>query len=85
MSADNNNGIVLLSVYSTGLAVPFVLAAVFTGTFLKRTKALRRLGRPLQIGAGIIMILMGVAMVTGYLTTFAYWLLKTFPVLSTIG
>jgi hypothetical protein len=28
---------------------------------------------------------MGIAMVTGYLTTFSYWLLKAFPALSTIG
>ena len=68
-----------------GLGVPFLLAAVFTGAFLSRTNALRRIGRPLQIGAGVIMIIMGIAMVTGYLTTFSYWMLRAFPILSTIG
>jgi cytochrome c-type biogenesis protein len=85
VSTDNFNGIALLSIYSMGLAVPFLLAALFTGSFLNRANALRRIGRPLQIGTGLIMVVMGIAMVTGYLTTFAYWLLKTFPVLSTIG
>jgi cytochrome c-type biogenesis protein len=40
---------------------------------------------PLQVGAGVILILMGIAMITGYLTTFSYWLLRTFPVFSQIG
>jgi cytochrome c-type biogenesis protein len=33
-----------------------------------RLKMLRHAGRPLQIAAGVIMVLMGVAMVTGKLT-----------------
>lgn len=85
VSTTSFNGIALLSIYSLGLAVPFLLVAVFTGSFLGRANLLRRIGRPLQVGAGIVMILMGIAMVTGYLTTFSYWLLKAFPVLSTIG
>jgi cytochrome c-type biogenesis protein len=85
VSTDGFNGIALLSIYSMGLAVPFLLAAVFTGAYLSRAHTLRRIGRPLQIAAGIVMVVMGIAMVTGYLTTFSYWLLKTFPVLSIIG
>lgn len=85
VSTDNFNGVALLSIYSLGLAVPFLLVAVFTGTFLGHTRALDRIGRPLQIAASTIMIVMGVAMVTGYLTTFSYWLLKTFPGLGAIG
>jgi len=32
-----------------------------------------------------VMVLAGVAMMTGQLTTFSSWLLETFPSLSTIG
>jgi len=32
-----------------------------------------------------VMILMGVAMITGRLSEFAYWLLETFPALGYIG
>lgn len=78
-------GVSLLAVYSLGLAVPFLIAATFTAYFLRRMKILRKLGRPLQIVSGIIMIIMGIAMITGYLSTFAYWLLQTFPVFGTIG
>lgn len=78
-------GVALLSAYSLGLGIPFLAAAVFTGAFLRRTRALSRIGRPLQITAGIIMIIMGLAMITGQLTVVALWLLNTFPAFSGIG
>ena len=34
---------------------------------------------------GVIMIVMGVAVMTGQLSTFSYWLLQAFPVLAKIG
>jgi cytochrome c-type biogenesis protein len=39
----------------------------------------------LQIAAGVVMVVMGVAMVTGKLTELSYWLLERFPVLGQIG
>jgi len=84
-SAHVANGVSLLAIYSFGLGVPFLLAAAFTATFLERAKRIRRFGRYLNVGAGIIMIAMGVAMITGRLSSFAYWLLETFPILSRIG
>jgi len=83
--ATQSSGILLLGVYSLGLGLPFLFAAVFTAHFLNRLTTMRRLGRPLHIIAGIIMILLGIAMITGYLTTFAYWILNTFPALGRIG
>lgn len=80
-----SNGVALLSVYSLGLGVPFLLAAVFAGAFMDRLTTMRRIGRPLQITAGAVLIVMGIAMITGQLSVFAYWLLKTFPGLATIG
>jgi cytochrome c-type biogenesis protein len=35
--------------------------------------------------AGGVMVLMGVAMMTGQLSRFGFWLLKTFPVFGRIG
>ncbi len=80
-----SSGTALLTVYAMGLGVPFVLAALFTGAFASRMGRLRRLGRPLQVGAGVLMILVGVAMITGWLSTFAFWMLKTFPIFGEIG
>ena len=84
-AATVSNGIALLGAYSLGLGIPFVATALFTGALLKRLKSMRRIGHWLQIGAGVAMIIMGIAMITGMLTAFAFWLLKTFPVLATIG
>lgn len=75
----------LLIAYALGLGVPFLLAAVFMRELLGHFKALRRIGRPLQLVAGAIMVLFGVAMVTGKLAVLSYWLLEVLPVLGTIG
>jgi cytochrome c-type biogenesis protein len=80
-----SSGIGLLGAYSLGLGIPFLATALFTGLMLRRLKGMRRFGRWLQIGAGVGMIFMGVAMITGWLSTFAFWLLKTFPVFARIG
>ena len=84
-SATVASGVLLLGVYSLGLGVPFVLTALFTTGVMKRLGTLGGLGRALKIAAGVALIAMGTAMITGDLTTFAFWLLETFPILSTIG
>jgi cytochrome c-type biogenesis protein len=85
LSATASSGVALLAVYSIGLGVPFLLFAFFTESLAKRLKAMRRAGRLLQMGAGGVMILMGVAMMTGYLSAFSFWLLRNVPVLAEIG
>lgn len=84
-SATVAGGVSLLAIYSLGLGVPFVLAALFTDGLVARLKAIGRLGRVLQILAGGLLVLMGIAMITGQLTAIAYWLLEAFPVLADIG
>ncbi len=84
-SATVAEGVKLLAIYSLGLGIPFLLVAVFTGGLLARLKSIGRVGRILQILAGSIMVVMGVAIITGQLSTFSFWLLETFPILSTIG
>jgi cytochrome c-type biogenesis protein len=78
-------GVRLLGAYSAGLGVPFLLAAVFLHEVARRWRSMRRAGRPLMIAAGAVMIVMGIAMITGRLTAFSYWLLERFPVLGRIG
>jgi cytochrome c-type biogenesis protein len=84
-TADVAKGSLLLTVYSLGLGLPFLLAALFTGTLLARLKALGRVGRTLQRAAGTLLVAMGVLMITGQLEVVAYWLLETFPALASIG
>lgn len=85
VSATATSGVTLLAIYSLGLGVPFLLSAAFTDVLMRRLKSARRLGRFLQVGAGVVMMLMGVAMITGTMSNFAFWLLETFPILSKIG
>jgi cytochrome c-type biogenesis protein len=84
-SATVSGGVALLAVYSLGLGVPFLLAALFTDGLMARLRAIGRIGRLLQLAAGAILILMGIAMMTGQLSTFSYWLLDTFPALANVG
>jgi cytochrome c-type biogenesis protein len=74
-----SDGAKLLSIYSMGLAVPFLLVAAFTGRFMESAASFRRIGLLLQKAAGGILALVGVLMVTGYLFSFGTWMLKTFP------
>ena len=85
VAATLNQGIALLSVYALGLGLPFLAAALFAGKFLNRLNGMRRVSKALHIVAGIILIATGIAMITGYLSAFGFWLLKTFPVFSAIG
>ncbi|KAB2848184.1 MAG: cytochrome c biogenesis protein CcdA [Hyphomicrobiaceae bacterium] len=85
VQASVTGGVALLAVYSLGLGVPFVLAALFTDGLIARIKRVGRVGRGLQLAAGAIMILMGLAMITGQLTALSYWLLETIPALGNIG
>lgn len=85
MQSSAVQGVLLLGFYAAGLGVPFLLAALFMGKLVGRMKAFRRVGVLLQVSAGIVMVLMGMAMITGHLTSFAFWLLKAFPVLGRIG
>ncbi len=84
-SATVTDGVALLAIYSLGLGMPFLLAALFTDALIARLKAIGRLGRLLQVAAGGLMVLMGIAMITGQLTALSYWLLDAFPALATIG
>jgi cytochrome c-type biogenesis protein len=84
-SATIGEGVTLLAVYSAGLGVPFLIVAGFTGSISGRLRGIGRWGRRLHQAAGGVMILMGLAMMTGRLSALSYWLLDAFPVLGRIG
>jgi cytochrome c-type biogenesis protein len=84
-SGSLSDGVWLLSIYSAGLGVPFLLTALFTDVIAARVESIGRTGRWLYKGAGFVMVIMGVAVMTGQLSRFAYWLLGAFPFLANIG
>lgn len=78
-------GTMLLAVYAAGLGIPFLLAAVFVQ---RSTKIMNRLKRHMGIiekAMGLLLLIVGVAMLTGAFTTFSWWLLETFPGLAVLG
>ena len=85
VSESASAGMRLLGAYSAGLGVPFLVTAVFLHELAGRWRLMRRLGRPLMVVAGVVMVAMGIAMMTGKLTAFSYWLLERFPILGRIG
>lgn len=84
-AAGSGGGIVLLGAYSLGLGVPFLVTALFIDRAAKWLGGLRGFGATLQIGGGLVMVVFGIAMVTGQLAVFSIWLLNTFPELGRIG
>ena len=74
----------LLAVYSLGLGVPFLLAALFAGTFLRfMTRFRRHLGTVERV-MGVLLVVTGILFLTGGMQTAAFWLLETFPGLGNI-
>src|SRR3954453_9737806 len=79
------NGAGLLAVYSLGLGIPFLLAAAAIkpfAAFLTRFK--RHLGQMERVMGGLL-VLTGVAFLTGFVSQASFWLLEMFPALGTIG
>lgn len=85
ISATVSQGILLLGLYSAGLAVPFLATSLLMDRLVLRLRRWRRAGHILHMGAGVVMVGLGVVMATNRLSVFSYWLLGTFPALARIG
>jgi cytochrome c-type biogenesis protein len=75
----------MLAIYSLGLGVPFMIAAFAIepfAAFLARFRA--HLGL-VEKAMGGLLVLTGIAFLTGAVGQFSYWLLDTFPMLGQIG
>ena len=78
-------GALMLAVYSLGLGIPFLIAAFAVenfAAFLARFRA--HLGL-VEKAMGGLLVLTGVAFLTGAITQASFWLLDTFPLLGKIG
>lgn len=78
-------GTTLLGVYALGLGIPFLLAAVFIQRSMGLMARLKRHMGLIERAMGVLLILVGVALLTGAFAAFSYWLLETFPALALIG
>lgn len=83
--ADVARGAVLLGAYAIGLGVPFLLVAAFFPQMSGPLNWMKRNMAVIEKLSGALLVLVGLAMATGMLTIFAYWLLETVPVLQIFG
>lgn len=72
--ADLGKGMWLLSAYSLGLAVPFLVSAVAIDRFTAFFQRMRRQMVWISRISGAVMIAIGVLLLTGYFTVLASWL-----------
>jgi cytochrome c-type biogenesis protein len=73
-TSDVTRGMQLLAVYSAGLALPFLIAAVAVESFLDWFQRFRRYLPWVMRLSGVILIVVGVLLATGEFTRLAGWL-----------
>jgi cytochrome c-type biogenesis protein len=72
-------GVTLLSVYSMGLAIPFLISALALSWFLGVFSRFRRFIPMIEKASGVLLILVGVLLMTGTFTLLSTWLLPFTP------
>ena len=75
----------LLAVYSAGLGIPFLIAAFAVGPAMAAITKFRRYIGIVEKVMGGLLVLTGIAFLTGWVSEAAFWLLETFPALGKIG
>lgn len=78
-------GTLLLGIYAAGLGIPFLLAAMFITRAMGFMNRIKRHMKMIERVMGAMLVLVGIAMVTGAFTALAFWLLETFPALGALG
>jgi cytochrome c-type biogenesis protein len=78
-------GMGLLAVYSAGLGIPFILAAVAMKPFMDFMARFRRHLQTVERVIGALLVLTGILFMTGSMADIAFWILETFPSIGTIG
>lgn len=79
------DGALLLAVYSLGLGVPFLIAALFAARFVLFMRRFRRHFPLVERAMGGVLVLTGALFLSGGMQRASFWLLENFPALSTIG
>jgi cytochrome c-type biogenesis protein len=74
MEATMTRGMLLLVAYSLGLGIPFLAAAVGFNWYLAGARRVTRWLRPLELGAGALLVVMGVLLFTGRFTALSSFL-----------
>ena len=80
-----SKSILLLSFYSLGLAIPFIISGILIDKFLFFSKSFRKYISTITKVGGAILLLTGIAILTGQLQVLGFFILEYFPLLGNIG
>jgi cytochrome c-type biogenesis protein len=78
-------GILLLSFYSLGLAIPFILSGYYMSKFLTTKKGFSKYYGKVTKTGGIILLATGILITTNQIQVISYYILSAFPFLTTLG
>ncbi len=78
-------GATLLTAYSLGIGLPFLIASLAAKPFMTFMQRFKRHIPKVEKGMGGILVLTGLLFITGTINDLSYWLLETFPSLGKIG
>src|SRR5690606_39933304 len=82
--ASLSNGVQLLFVYSLGLGIPFILAAVAIRPFLSFMQRFRKHLGAMEKVMGILLVVTGIMFLSGTMNWLGQWMIETFPGLAQI-
>ena len=83
--ASISKGILLLSFYSLGLAIPFILSGYFMNSFLISKKGFGKYYNRITKTGGTILLITGILIATNQIQVISYYILTTFPFLTSLG
>ena len=83
--ASVSKGVLLLSFYSLGLAIPFIVSGYFMNKFLLTKKGFGKYYNRITKTGGIILLITGVLIATNQIQVISYYILTTFPFLTSLG
>ncbi len=78
-------GTILLGVYALGLGIPFLLVAVFIQRSMGLMNRIKPYMGAIERAMGGLLIIVGIALLTGAFSAFSWWLLEKFPALAYVG
>ncbi len=83
--ASVSKGIILLSFYSLGLAIPFILSGYYMNSFLISKKGFGKYYNRITKTGGSILLITGILIATNQIQVISYYILTTFPFLTRLG
>ena len=83
--ASVSKGTFLLGIYAAGLGIPFLLAAIFMTRAMGFMNRIKRHMALIEKAMGALLVIVGLALVTGAFSAFSWWLLERFPALQYLG